>query len=76
MAGIHYMVYDSQVNSTIIEWNKTDGNLYFTDGSSIKPNIMTNHPIYLDDLYEEMNLLSYFDPYDTLVRRPSYLRRI
>jgi penicillin V acylase-like amidase (Ntn superfamily) len=25
MAGIHYMVYDSQGNSTIIEWNKTDG---------------------------------------------------
>jgi hypothetical protein len=73
MAGIHYMVYDSQGNSTIIEWNKTDGNLYFTDGSS-KPNIMTNHPIYryskysLDDLYEEMNLLSYFNPYDTFNR--------
>lgn len=74
MAGIHYMVYDSQGNSTIVEWNKTDGNLCFTDGSSIKPNIMTNHPIYkyskysLDDLYEEMNLLSYFDPYDTFNR--------
>ena len=74
MAGIHYMVYDSQGNSTIVEWNKTDGNLCFTDGSSIKPNIMTNHPIYkyskysLDDLYEEMDLLSYFDPYDTFNR--------
>ncbi len=72
--GVHYMVYDSQGNSAIIEWNKSDGNLYFTDGSSSKPNIMTNHPMYiyskysLEDLSEEMNLISYNDPYDTFNR--------
>ena len=49
--GFHYMVYDSQGNSTIVEWNKTDGNLYFTDGNSSKPNIMTNHPIFIFSKY-------------------------
>jgi len=70
----HYMVYDSQGNSATIEWNRTDGNLYFTDASSNEPNIMTNHPIYkfskysLENLSEEKNLLSYYDPYDTINR--------
>jgi len=74
IGAFHYMVYDSQGSSTIIEWNKTDGNLYFTDGNSIEPNIMTNHPMYifskysLEDLSEEKNLLSYYDPYDTFNR--------
>jgi predicted choloylglycine hydrolase len=74
MAGVHYMVYDSQGNSAIIEWNRTDGNLYFTDGSSSKPNIMTNHPMFifseyaLKDLSREENLISYNDPYDTFNR--------
>lgn len=72
--GVHYMVYDSQGNSTIIEWNKTDGNLYFTDGNNSKPNIMTNHPMYLfskyaiKDLPREKNLIPYNDPYDTFNR--------
>jgi predicted choloylglycine hydrolase len=74
IGGVHYMVYDSQGNSTIIEWNRADGNLYFTDGNSSKPNIMTNHPMYkfskygLEDLSDEKNLISYNDPYDTFNR--------
>ncbi len=74
IGAFHYMVYDSQGNSAIIEWNKTDGNLYFTDGNSSKPNIMTNHPMYkyskysLENLSEEKNPLSYDDPYDTINR--------
>lgn len=74
IGGVHYMVYDSQGNSTIIEWNRSDGNLYFTDGNSDKPNIMTNHPMYkyskysLENLSEEKNPLSYYDPYDTINR--------
>ena len=74
LAGIHYMVYDGQGNSAIIEWNKTDGNLYFTDGNSSKPNIMTNHPMYLfskyalKDLPREKNMIPYNDPYDSFNR--------
>ncbi len=74
IGAFHYMVYDSQGDSAIIEWNKTDGDLYFTDGNSSKPNIMTNHPMYkyskysLEDLSEEKNLISYYDPYDTFNR--------
>ncbi|VVB63183.1 Uncharacterised protein [uncultured archaeon] len=45
------MVYDSQGNSAIIEWNNTDGNLYFTDGNSSKPNIMANHPVFIFSRY-------------------------
>jgi len=72
--GLHYMVYDSHGNSAIIEWNRTDGNLYFTDGNSSKPNIMTNHPMYifskyaLKDLPREKNLIPYNQPYDTFNR--------
>ena len=29
IGGIHYMVYDSTGRSTIVEWNKDDGNLLF-----------------------------------------------
>lgn len=74
IAGVHYMVYDSQGNSATVEWNKTDGNLYFTDGSGKKPNIMTNHPIYkyskytLENLSKEMNLISILYQYDTMNR--------
>ncbi len=74
VGAFHYMVYDSQGNSAIVEWNKTDGNLYFTDGNSSKPNIMTNHPLYkyskysLEKLSDEKNPLSYYDPYDTFNR--------
>jgi len=74
VGAFHYMVYDSLGNSAIVEWNKTDGNLYFTDGDSNKPSIMTNHPMYkyskysLENLSEEKNLLSYYDPYDTINR--------
>lgn len=74
MDGVHYMVYDSQGNSAIIEWNRTDGNLYFTDGNSSKPNIMTNHPMFifskyaLKDLPREENLIPYNHPYDTFNR--------
>ncbi|MHB8119133.1 MAG: C45 family autoproteolytic acyltransferase/hydrolase [Methanothrix sp.] len=73
MAGVHYMVYDDQGNSAIIEWNRTDGNLYFTDGNSSKPNIMTNHPMFifskytLKDLLRE-DLLPFGDPYNTFNR--------
>jgi len=73
MAGVHYMVYDNQGNSAIIEWNRTDGNLYFTDGNISKPNIMTNHPMFifskytLKDLQEE-GRLPFDDPYDTFNR--------
>jgi hypothetical protein len=73
MEGLHYMVYDSRGNSTIIEWNSTDGNLYFTDGNSSKPNIMTNHPMFvfsqytLKDLQME-GMLASDDPYDTFNR--------
>ena len=71
--GLHYMVYDSHGNSAIIEWNKTDGNLYFTDGNSSKPNIMTNHPMYIfskyatKDLPRENYIIPY-DPYDSFNR--------
>ncbi len=74
IGAFHYMVYDSQGNSAIIEWNKTDGNLYFTDSNSKKPNIMTNHPMYkysnysLENLSEEKDPISYYDPYDTINR--------
>ena len=73
MAGIHYMVYDSQGNSAIIEWNRTDGNLYFTDGNSSKPNIMTNHPMFIFSKYTQKDLLregllTFDDPYDTFFR--------
>jgi len=74
IGAFHYMVYDSRGNSAIVEWNKTDGNLYFTDSNSNKPNIMTNHPMYkysnysLEDLSEEKNLITYDDPYDTFNR--------
>jgi hypothetical protein len=70
----HYMVYDSLGNSSIIEWNATSGNVIFTDGSPAKPNIMTNHPIYLytgcslKDLPREANLIPYNDPYDSFRR--------
>jgi hypothetical protein len=72
--GSHYMVYDSMGNSTIVEWNATSGNVIFTDGISAKPNIMTNHPIYLykgyslEDLPRESNLIPYNDPYDSFRR--------
>lgn len=74
LVGTHYMVYDSYGNSTIIEWNKTDGSIYFTDGVNGKPNIMTNHPMYLfsnyaiKDLPRESNLIPYNDPYDSFNR--------
>jgi hypothetical protein len=73
MAGIHYMVYDSQGNSAIIEWNRSDGNLYFTDGNSSKPNIMTNHPMFKFSKYAQKDLLregllKFDDPYDTFYR--------
>lgn len=74
VAGLHYMVYDSHGNSAIIEWNKTDGNLYFTDGNSSKPNIMTNHPMYIfskyatKDLPRENDMIPYNDPYDSFNR--------
>jgi hypothetical protein len=72
--GSHYMVYDSFGNSTIVEWNKTSGNVVFTDGSNNKPNIMTNFPIYLytkyslKDLPREPDLIPYNDPYDSFRR--------
>ena len=73
MAGLHYMVYDSQGNSAIIEWNRTDGNLYFTDGNSSKPNIMTNHPMFIFSKYTSKDLLRdglvpFDDTYDTFNR--------
>ena len=74
LVGSHYMVYDRLGNSTIAEWNKTNGSLIFTDGSNSKPNIMTNHPIYLytkyalKDLPREMDLIPYNDPYDSFKR--------
>ncbi len=73
IAGIHYMVYDSQGNSAIIEWNRTDGNLHFTDGNSSKPNIMTNHPMFIFSKYTQKDLLrdgllTFDDPYDTFYR--------
>lgn len=70
----HYMVYDSQGDSTIVEWNETSGNVIFTNGSPGKPSIMTNHPIYLyagyslEDLPRESNLIPYNDPYDSFRR--------
>ena len=72
MIGVHYMVYDSQGNSAIIEWNKTDGNLYFTDGSTKRPHIMTNHPMYIYSNYSTNDLptetIFHDDPYDTFNR--------
>ncbi len=73
MAGVHYMVYDSQGNSAIIEWNRTDGNLYFTDGNRSKPNIMTNHPMFIFSNYtskdmQREGLLPLNDAYDTFNR--------
>lgn len=74
VVGLHYMVYDSHGNSAIIEWNKTDGNLYFTDGNGSKPNIMTNHPMYIfskyatEDLPRENDMIPYNDPYDSFNR--------
>jgi len=73
MAGVHYMVYDSQGNSAIIEWNRTDGNLYFTDGNHSKPNIMTNHPMFIFSNYtskdmQREGLLPLNDAYDTFNR--------
>jgi hypothetical protein len=46
MAGFHCMVYDTTGRSTIVEFNKDDGNIYFTDGNISQPSIMTNHPIF------------------------------
>ncbi len=72
--GSHYMVYDSLGNSTVVEWNAMSGSVIFTDGSNGKPNIMTNHPIYLyaeyslKDLPRESNLIPYNDPYDSFRR--------
>ena len=74
LIGFHYMVYDSQGNSTIVEWNKTDGDLYFTDGNSSKPNIMTNHPMFifskyaLKDLPKRDNLNPFNQSYSTFNR--------
>jgi predicted choloylglycine hydrolase len=74
IGAFHYMVYDSQGNSVVIEWNKTDGNLCFTDGNRDKPNIMTNHPMHkyskysMEALAEERNLFTVDDPYDTFNR--------
>lgn len=68
------MVYDSQGNSAIIEWNRTDGNLYFTDGNSSKPNIMTNHPVFIfskyafKDLPKSDNLNPFNNSYSTFGR--------
>jgi hypothetical protein len=70
----HYMVYDALGNSTIVEWNETSGSVIFTDGLPAKPNIMTNHPIYLytgyslKDLPREADLIPYNDPYDSFRR--------
>ncbi|OPY54306.1 MAG: Acyl-coenzyme A:6-aminopenicillanic acid acyl-transferase [Methanosaeta sp. PtaU1.Bin112] len=70
----HYMVYDSSGNSTVVEWNRTSESVIFTDGIKGKPNIMTNHPIYLytnyalEDLPREMDLIPYGDPYDSFIR--------
>lgn len=70
----HYMVYDALGNSSIVEWNETSGNVIFTDGRPAKPNIMTNHPIYLyagyslKELPREANLIPYNDPYDSFRR--------
>jgi len=70
----HYMVYDNLGNSTIVEWNETNGSVIFTDGSPAKPSIMTNHPIYLytgyslETLPREANLIPYNDPYDSFRR--------
>jgi len=69
LAGIHYLVYDSSGNSTIVEWNKTDGNLYFTDGKVSQPDIMTNHPMFKYSKYKLENLPHEIqDPYDTFNR--------
>ena len=72
MIGVHYMVYDSLGNSAIVEWNKTDGNLYFTDGSTNEPHIMTNHPLHIYSNYSTNDLpretYLYDDPYDTFNR--------
>ncbi len=46
MAGFHCMVYDTTGRSTIVEFNKDDDNIYFTDGNISQPSIMTNHPIF------------------------------
>lgn len=70
----HYMVYDSSGNSTVVEWNSTSESVIFTDGIKGKPNIMTNHPIYLyanyalKDLPRETTLIPYGDPYDSFIR--------
>jgi len=74
IGGIHYMVYDSTGRSTIVEWNKDDGNLYFTDGNISQPSIMTNHPMFIyskvapQDLPIEETMIPYNHPYDTFNR--------
>ncbi len=74
VGGIHYMIYDSTGRSTIVEWNKDDGNLYFTDGNTSEPSIMTNHPMFRyskvapKDLPLEETIIPYNDPYDTFNR--------
>lgn len=70
----HYMVYDCSGNSTVVEWNSTSESVIFTDGIKGKPNVMTNHPIYLfthyalKDLPREKDLIPYCDPYDSFIR--------
>lgn len=74
IAGFHAMVYDATGRSTIVECNKDDGNLYFTDGNISEPNIMTNHPMFIyskvapKDLPTEPNMRPYNHPYDTFNR--------
>lgn len=74
IGGIHYMVYDSTGRSTVVEWNKDDGNIYFTDGNISQPNIMTNHQIFkyskvaAKDLPVEETMIPYNHPYDTFNR--------
>ncbi len=67
------MVYDTTGRSTIVEFNKDDGNIYFTDGNISQPSIMTNYPIFKyakvapTDLPRD-NIIPYNHPYDTFNR--------
>jgi hypothetical protein len=73
MAGFHCMVSDTTGRSTIVEFNKDDGNIYFTDGNISQPSIMTNHPIFKyttvapKDLPRD-NIIPYNHQHDTFNR--------
>jgi penicillin V acylase-like amidase (Ntn superfamily) len=61
--GIHYMVYDSTGRSTVVEWNKDDGNLYFTDGNTSRPSIMTTlYKVILDLTEKSLKVKRFLKP--------------